>query len=615
MRKALTSSKQTITIRTLLLRDIGGLFLVALAAVMAVTLYFGNQGGLAVLRDNANGTISAIKQTLTSHIVPALKSAEYVGGYAMPKGTPMREDAKEMARTALVLEPHIRALAFFWNDGQLEWIASDGRNGSQSIVPGSFEEKALSEARLIGEPYLADAVYADGAKLTLLSARSPVYDLNGTYVGFAAAAISPLDISVFLRDANIGSGAVFVLDEKDRVLAHPILTNPSVQALMSKGKPLLNATELGDPVLAALLDPKRREEGTLDGRTGTEYWIASLGDSDYVAIIQKVSVARGKQYTVGMYVDQSATSYNDMVRYLTYGAIAGLIVMGLAMLRLRQLAERIRLPVTELASASNAVAQMDLESVPEIRGNPVREFNDAADAFNAMISGLAQFRVYVPRSLVMEILRERGNQGVASIEREVTVLFSDIVGFSGIAQKHPPEYVVDMLNHHFTLMNEAVEAEGGNIDKYTGDSVMAFWGAPVERPDHAAACLRAARRIGELIQEDNRNRRDAGLDPIHIRIGIGTGKTIVGNIGAPDRINYTIIGDTVNVANRLEQLGKQVAPDTEICVLVAAETVASADALDDVTKVGLFELRGRTGAVEVFQLELGGGNDKPAQPI
>ncbi|WP_051284533.1 adenylate/guanylate cyclase domain-containing protein [Nisaea denitrificans] len=604
MSDKLTTSSHTITIRTLLLRDIGGLFLIALGAVLAVTLYFGNQGGLIVIRENANATIKSIKQTLSLHIRPALKAAELVGQYTMPNGAPMSATAQGMARTAMQLQPHIRALAFLRNDGSMEWIAPDGRMGSRQITAGSIEEQAVKEARQIGEPYLASAIYAENAGLTLISARSPIYDRNHTYLGVAAAAISPLDISIFLRDADIAGGSVFVLDEKDRLLAHPILTDPSMQALMSAEKPLLSATELGDPVLAALMDPERRDVGTVDESNGTQFWTTTVAGTEYVALSQKVSVAHGKLYTVGMYVDLSTTSYSDMLRYLTYGAIAGLIVMGLAMLRLRQLAERIRQPVAELASASNAVAKLDLEAIPEIRGNPVREFNDAADAFNAMISGLAQFRVYVPRSLVMEILRERGSQGVPSVEREVTVLFSDIVGFTGISQQYPPDELVEMLNAHFTLMNEAIEAEGGNIDKYSGDSVMAFWGAPAIREDHAAACLRSASRIAKLLREDNRRRVEQGGDPIHIRIGIATGTAIVGNIGAPDRINYTIIGDSVNVANRIEQLGKQVEPDADICILVAAETATAAGNPTNITDVGLFELRGRTGAVQVFQLNL-----------
>ncbi|MEO9899532.1 adenylate/guanylate cyclase domain-containing protein [Nisaea sp.] len=600
----LKTSSQRISIRTLLLRDVGGLFLIALVAVMAVTLYFGNQGGLAVVRESANATIGTIKQTLSAHTRPALKAAEFVGKNIMPKGTLLNAASREMAQTVLQLEPHIRALAFVWDGGPLIWIASDGSSGKRPVPPGSFDDEAVHEARRIGAPFLASAFYSKSAGTALVSARSPVFDKDGAYIGVSAAVFSPLDISVFLRDAGIGDGAVFVLDEKDRLLAHPILTDPSMQALMSEDKPLLNATELGDPILAALLDPERRDAGTLDKDTGLKYWTAEIEDKKYVALAQQVSVTRGNRYTVGVYIDQSDSSYTDMIRYLGFGAIAGLIVMGLAMLRLRQLAERISQPVTELASASNAIARLDLETVPEIQSNPVREFNDAADAFNAMIAGLAQFRVYVPRSLVMEILRERGSKGVPSVEREVTILFSDIVGFTGISQKYPPDELVEMLNDHFTLMNGAIEAEGGNIDKYSGDSVMAFWGAPAIRKDHAAACLRAASRISHLLREDNQRRLEQGADPIHIRIGIATGKAIVGNIGAPDRINYTIIGDTVNVANRLEQLGKQVSPDADICVLVAAETAASADNPENISNVGMFELRGRTGSVQVFQMNL-----------
>ena len=102
----LKTSNHTITIRTLLLRDIGGLFLIALGAVLAVTLYFGNQGGLIVIRENANATINSIKQTLSIHIQPALKAAEFIGQHTMPDGVPMSASVQDMAWTAMHLEPH-----------------------------------------------------------------------------------------------------------------------------------------------------------------------------------------------------------------------------------------------------------------------------------------------------------------------------------------------------------------------------------------------------------------------------------------------------------------------------------------------------------------------------
>ena len=113
-------SGRKITIRTLLLRDIGGLFLIALGAVLAVTLYFGNQGGLVVLRENANASINSITQTMTAHIQPALKAAEFVGQKVMPAGAPINMVAQDMARTAMHLHPNIRALAFIWQDGPVE---------------------------------------------------------------------------------------------------------------------------------------------------------------------------------------------------------------------------------------------------------------------------------------------------------------------------------------------------------------------------------------------------------------------------------------------------------------------------------------------------------------
>ena len=210
-------------------------------------------------------------------------------------------------------------------------------------------------------------------------------------------------------------------------------------------------------------------------------------------------------------------------------------------------------------------------------------------------------RPMCPRPWSASLLHESARSELKPEEREVTVMFTDIVSFSRIALRHAPGPLADFLNRHFGLIGRHVEAEHGTIDKYIGDSVMAFWGAPVSDPDHALHAARAALAIAETLAHDNRRRAKKGLAPVRIRIGLHTGLAIVGNVGAPGRVNYTLIGDTVNAAQRLEQLGKSFDDGTDCIVLASAALVAHLPHDIPRQAVGDQTLRGM-GIFEVYRL-------------
>src|SRR3546814_422445 len=156
---------------------------------------------------------------------------------------------------------------------------------------------------------------------------------------------------------------------------------------------------------------------------------------------------------------------------------------------------------------------------------------------------------------------------------------------------------------HSALGAAAIEASGGTLDKYMGDAVMAFWGAPDDQPDHAERACRAALEIMRAVVADNRARKARGLAPVRLRIGVHSGAAIVGNIGAPGRVNYTLIGDTVNVANRLEAYGKEEsAGEGGAAILMSAATRAQLGPTWQVANLGEHPMRGRAGKIGVFRL-------------
>jgi class 3 adenylate cyclase len=202
---------------------------------------------------------------------------------------------------------------------------------------------------------------------------------------------------------------------------------------------------------------------------------------------------------------------------------------------------------------------------------------------------------------------ELGESAVVSRRRDVTVMFTDIVEFTPQAETLPEQETADLLNHHFALLGACIEREQGVIDKYIGDSVMAVWGGLSKMEDHAEHAVRAALEIARVIAEDNAIRRAAGHAPIRVRIGLHSGPVVVGNIGAPGRVNFTVVGDTVNIAQRFEQLGKEfMAPGDEVVLLASGNTLAGITdraALGvDLPPVELRHVKGHDEPVEVYRL-------------
>ena len=261
-------------------------------------------------------------------------------------------------------------------------------------------------------------------------------------------------------------------------------------------------------------------------------------------------------------------------------------------------------PIRRVAEGASQVGRLELATIGELPRSRIRELDDQASSFNAMLRGLQWFETYVPKRLV-ERLIERGAAGhIDSTEREVTVLFTDIVGFTAVSEQMSPRETEEFLNRHFALLSGCVEAEDGTIDKFIGDALMAFWGAPDDQPDHATRACRAAKAIKTAIEEDNGRRRQAGLPPVRVHIGIHTDDVVVGNIGAPGRMNYTIVGDGVNTGQRLESLGKELDDGGDVVVLVSAATAAAVDHRQiQLHQVGHFQVKGKDVALEVFRLK------------
>ena len=182
-----------------------------------------------------------------------------------------------------------------------------------------------------------------------------------------------------------------------------------------------------------------------------------------------------------------------------------------------------------------------------------------------------------------------------------TVMFCDIRSFTPLAESQPPEETIDLLNTYYTLMFDAISGQGGVVSQIAGDGLMAIFGAPLPLHDHCGAAVRAALEMIELMEMFNRERATAAKPQIRIGIGIATGDMVAGYTGTNDRATYTCIGDTVNVAARLEEHTKIAA----CAILIDDATRAGIDASIAVDPLGPVSIRGRVQAVGVFAVPVG----------
>ncbi|MDD5229186.1 MAG: adenylate/guanylate cyclase domain-containing protein [Methylococcales bacterium] len=256
-------------------------------------------------------------------------------------------------------------------------------------------------------------------------------------------------------------------------------------------------------------------------------------------------------------VDVSAQNISDHEqKYKITMILVSLTITSSMLLLGFFMASKIRRPLAELTIEMEKVGKFELDSEMEIKSK-ISEINSMAYQLESMKHGLRSFKKYVPDDLVRELIELGTDANLGGEKKNLTIFFSDITNFTAISERLEPEKLVGFLGEYLTVMNASLLKNKATVDKYIGDSVMAFWGAPrnVENPAikscHAALeCQRQIRLLSQKWKSEHLN-----FD-FHTRIGIHTGEVIVGNIGSETRMNYTVIGDNVNLASRIESANK-----------------------------------------------------------
>ena len=411
-----------------------------------------------------------------------------------------------------------------------------------------FEAALLQPRMAVSDVYLFAGTGRPGMTLSR-QLRSD----SGATLGVFGADLSLATLADFLKARAIGqSGTIFVLDEQHRLIGYPDLAQVLIR--QNRQITLVTGEAVAHPAVAAATT-------AYFAGTARQFSVQAAG-ATWLAHFTPLPDTLGRQWTVGVVVAE-----DDFVGPVKRASLV-IVLVGLAFILLSTagvvwMSRVLVQPMQQLIGETERIRDFHLEAPLKVH-SAVQEIDALVAAVASMKTGLASFGAYVPKSLVHNIIRSGVGTGVGGQRLPLTVMFTDLQGFTEAAERMEPEQLLLWLSEYFNRMSQAVHAHQGTIDKYIGDSVMALWNAPVADADHVANACRAAlacRATSRTLGVDGNGPR------LRTRIGLHTGMAMVGNVGSNDRMQYTAMGAMVNLASRVEGLNK--AFGTELLVTQA----------------------------------------------
>jgi adenylate cyclase len=399
-------------------------------------------------------------------------------------------------------------------------------------------------------------------------------------------------LSRFVAELKFGDhGRVVIFHPDGAIIAHPTLRVVEVTGRGAEGK-LLTVASANDPVLRAFAAARAGAASS----SGVAEISFEHGGERYVGAARTVPIDAGLTWVVGAYAPES--DFMDALarnRRVALAVAAAALLLGVLLTLV--LSRRISVPLTRLAAEMEEVGAFRLTRRPP-QETIFKEVALMDQSLLRMKGSLRSFAYYVPTDLVRTMLASGQEATLQGHTRELTIYFSDIAGFTSMAETMTPDELVRAMSRYLDEMTRVIGECSGTVDKFIGDAIMAFWGAPAECPDHAARACESA----VLCQQALARIRSSGETPwaknLHARIGIATGAALVGNIGSPARFNYTVMGDTVNLASRLESLNKLYGTE----MLVSDATYAAARDRVVGRPVDVVQVKGRHTGVKVYEL-------------
>ena len=446
-----------------------------------------------------------------------------------------------------------------------------------------YRDTMRADRPLVSSPYFAFSV---GAPVITVSAP-----LRGKVPGVLAADLKLDTFSDFVQAQRPGEhGIVMIFDSTGSLIAHPDFAQFVTRAMTHPSQPPLpNVKEISSGVAAAVLRQWQ----------GRDHYDGEIRDDqgrDYLFRISKLTL--GEQYSVNILLLAAQEDFVQGVRKLQLTGLILAIIAGAAFVPVIWIfggrMSRSLKSITAQAVKLQNLAAPDTSPVTSY----VKEIHELGSTVNLAQRAIWSFARFVPKEIVRRVLDNSISTELGGVREEITVAFTDVRDFTTIAELTDPDILMHQTSRYFSALTEAFLAEGGTVDKFIGDAVMVFWNAPTRQPDHVERACRAA-LAGKLASEKlNSQFETEGLKPFFTRFGIHVGEAVVGNLGSTERMNYTALGNTVNLASRLEGLNKQFGT----AILVSEDVYLRVQHLFQFRALESVVAKGMTRETRIFEL-------------
>lgn len=428
-----------------------------------------------------------------------------------------------------------------------------------------YSAATTSDAVILTAPY----VFASSGEIGLTAARRFDAPVSGVF----GADVTLIDLSEFLNEQQLSETTTLIIfDQQQNLIAHhsTAILNRSVRRGKSVGFSMAQVTDLEDPAMQALV-----AEFTEFGMSKKIRRIFEAGDQKYVGQITLMPLSSGATWYLAFLVPIDEF-IGPIIKAGTWSLAISLITIALAIPLLVFAALLISRPLNALAKEADNIRAFRLEEPVTIRSN-IREVQRLTASIATTKAALRTFARYVPRALVEQLVQSGETAEVGGQRRVITLMFTDITDFTTMVEDIRPEALMPQISRYLEELGGGIQKNGGTIDKYIGDAIMAFWNAPLPQENHARQACLAALECRRLSRTLNDHWMETGQPVFETRFGLHLGEAVVGNVGSSDRINYTAIGASVNLTARLEALNKHYG--TQILVSEAVVNAVASDFL------------------------------------
>ncbi|MBN2824941.1 MAG: hypothetical protein JXQ76_06450 [Campylobacterales bacterium] len=376
-----------------------------------------------------------------------------------------------------------------------------------------------------------------------ITISSPYFDKNGVKIKVAGADITSSKLHDFLiEQSQKVQGNIVMFDNEQHIIASSFKDDHSQEVIkLSKFSPSKVVRDA-----ANWYNRYAKTRGSISDEKGNEYlYFFSNFPKDSNSMDWRLLIIIPKEIILGKI---TATMYETII----ISFVILLLFIGVVIYASQKLSH----PIIEISNQIKSIEKLKLDI--DIQDNSqISEIRKAQSSLQSLQVALSSFIKYLPVELIKKLMAAGQEAKVDGEERELAIMFTDIENFTTISEAMPPKDVALQLSEYFEAINRAILATGGTTDKYIGDAVLAFWGAPQKVDQPCRKAIETALMVQRFTYELNQRWGKKGKPIFKTRIGIHYGKSLVGNIGSNERLNYTVIGDSVNIASRLEEINKE----------------------------------------------------------